>query len=382
MLDILNGIRVIDLGTVVLGPYATQLLADMGADVIKVEPVGGDVFRAARPGRPGGDGAGFLNLNRNKRSIMLDLGAAADRELLYDLVGTADAFVHNMRAKSAQRRGIDYAKIRSIRPDIVYCSARGFGDGPLGDEPAYDDIIQAASGMAWLNADDDGAPRFVRTVLCDKIAGLHLAFAVASGLAARARTGRGCEIDTAMFEAMASFLMIEQLSGQSFDPELPDRGYGRLNAAGRRPYKTSDGYVTIMPYTGAQWQRFLNMTGHEELARSDMVTDGEKRSQNIEALYEIIMQVAAQRSTAEWLEALRAADIPCAPVNRLEDLPQMPHLKDKGFFGKYTHPAEGGLNYVSSPFTSQTAASLDNSPPPLLDADRAAIIAELKGEQA
>lgn len=378
MLDLLKGVRVVDLSTVVLGPYATQLLADFGAEVIKVEPRGGDVFRAARPGRKGGDGAGFLNLNRNKRSIMLDLGRAEDKAILDGLVGSAHAFVHNMRPKSAKRGGIDYAAIRALKPDIVYCSARGFGEGPLGDEPAYDDIIQAASGMAWLNADEKGEPRFVRTVLCDKIAGLHLAFAVAAGIAARERTGQGCEIELPMFEAMASFLLIEQLSGQTFEPPLPDRGYGRLDAAGRRPYRTKDGFLAIMPYTAAHWQRFLRLTGRGELADADFVLDGEKRSEQIETLYGLIMDVSADRTTSDWLELLREADIPCAPVNRLEDLPHEPHLAATGFFGRYEHPVEGTLNYPSSPFSSSTSVNGPDSPPPALDADRAAIIADLE----
>jgi crotonobetainyl-CoA:carnitine CoA-transferase CaiB-like acyl-CoA transferase len=377
VLDLLKGVRVVDLGTVVLGPYATQLLADMGADVIKIEPPEGDAFRAARPGRKGGDGAGFLNLNRNKRSIVLDLGRAEDREVLHGLVASAVAFVHNMRPRSAMRRGIDYAAISAIKPDIVYCSAKGFGEGPLGDEPAYDDVIQAASGMAWLNADENGEPRFVRTVLCDKIAGLHLAFAVASGLAARERTGQGCEIALPMFEAMASFLLIEQLSGQTFEPPLPERGYGRLNAAGRRPYRTKDGFIAIMPYTAAHWQRFLRLTGRGELADADFVTDGQERSEQIETLYGLIMDVSAERTTGEWLELLREADIPCAPVNRLEELPDELHLVVNGFFRRYEHPVEGTLNYPSSPFASSTSASTPDNPPPALDADRAAIIADL-----
>jgi len=377
MFDLLKGIRVIDLSTVVLGPYATQLLADMGADVIKVEPAGGDVFRAARPGRKGGDGAGFLNLNRNKRSLVLDLVQESEREILADLVRTADVVVHNLRDGSARKLGIDYDAIKAIRPDIVYCSARGFGKGIHGDDPAYDDCIQAASGLAWLNADANGEPRFVRTILCDKVAGLHLAFAVAAGLASRARTGEGCQIETPMYEAMASFLLIEQLSGQTFIPPMPDRGYGRLNAAGRRPYPTSDGYVAIMPYTAGQWRRFLPMIGREDLAASDSIGNDQTRSAIIEELYALIEAAAPRRSTAEWLEILRAADIPCAPVNRLEDLPEEPHLAGTGFFGRMTHPAEGELLYAGSPFACPTASRTPDRPAPALDADRAEILREL-----
>lgn len=377
MFDLLQGLRVIDLSTVVLGPYATQLVADMGADVIKVETTTGDVFRAARPGRPGGDGAGFLNLNRNKRSIALDLTRADDKRILERLVATADVFVHNMRDNGARKLGLDHGAIRALKPDIVYCSARGFGRGPYGDEPAYDDCIQAASGLAWLNADEKGEPRFVRTVMCDKVAGLHLAFAIAAGVASRARTGQGCHIETPMYEAMTSFLMIEQLSGQSFVPPLPDRGYARLNAPGRRPYRTRNGHVAIMPYTAAQWQRFLRLIGQGELAASPIITNDQERSRQIDRLYDLIAQAAPSRTAAEWLDLLRAADIPCAPVNRLEDLPAEPHLAGTGYFRTMTHPVEGGLMYAAPPFASDTAQQRPDRPPPVLDGDRAEILAEL-----
>ncbi len=380
MFDLLKGITVVDLTTVVLGPYATQLLADMGANVIKVEPKSGDVFRGARPGRDGGDGAGFLNLNRNKRSIALDLTVSADKSTLYQLTEKADVFVHNLRDDSADKLGIDYFNVCGHKPDIVYCSARGFGRGPYGDEPAYDDCIQAAAGLAWLNADDQGEPRYVRTVLCDKIAGLHLAFAVATGIAARERTGKGCHIEAPMFESMVSFLLIEQLSGQSFVPPLPDRGYVRLNAASRRPYRTRDGYVAIMPYTAAQWVRFLRLSGCHELAEADWILSDELRSVRIEQLYELIERVAPARKSAEWLDALKERDIPCAPVTRLEDLPNDMHLRSTDYFATMTHASEGELMYPRSPFAVHTGSRRPDWPAPILDADREDILAGLDGD--
>lgn len=376
MFDLLNGIRVIDLSTVVLGPYATQLLADMGADVVKVEPRGGDVFRGARPGRKGGDGAGFLNVNRNKRSIMVDLDTADDRETLYRLVATADVFIHNLRERSARKLGVDHRSISERKPDIVYCSARGFAHGPYGHTPAYDDCIQAAAGLAWLNAGESGEPRYVRTILCDKVAGLHLAFAAAAGIAARERTGKGCRIETPMFEAMVSFLLIEQLSGQTFIPPLPERGYVRLNASGRRPYRTRDGYITIMPYTAVHWRRFLKLVGREDVADADWLDNRELLSARIDELYELIAAAAPGRTTDEWLRLGRELDIPCAPVNRLEDLPNDPHLAATGFFGRMTHPVEGDLLYSRSPFAVDTVARPDR-PAPALDADRAEILGEI-----
>lgn len=379
MLDLLKGIRVVDLSTVVLGPYATQMLADLGADVIKVEPKGGDVFRAARPGRDGGDGAGFLNLNRNKRSIVLDLTSGDDRSILHDLVRGADVLVHNMRPNSATRLGIDYEAIRNVREDIVYCSARGFGNGPYGDEPAYDDCIQAASGLAWLNCDANGEPRYLRTIACDKIAGLHLAVAIASGLVARGRSGKGVQIEVPMFEAITSFLMVEQLSGQSFVPSMPDRGYARLDAAGRKPYRTKDGFAAIMPYTARHWRRFLGLVGRDDLIEAPIVNDAEMRSANIDKLYDLIEQAAPERTTTEWLAALRERDIPCAPVNRLEDLVDDPHMVQTGFFATMDHRAEGKLRYARTPFASGTNPTSADHPAPQLDGDREAILAEADG---
>lgn len=377
MYDLLRGLRIIDLSTVVLGPYATQLLADMGADVIKVEPKRGDVFRTARPGRDGGDGAGFLNLNRNKKSIALDLTDSNDHALLMNLVSTADVFVHNLRDRSAAKNRIDYETISRRRPRIVYCHARGFGRGVSAGEPAYDDCIQASAGLAWLNADDGGMPRFVRSLLCDKVAGLHLAFAIAAGVLARERNGKGVQIELPMYEAMASFLLVEQLSGQTFVPPLPDRGYVRLNADGRRPHKTKDGFIAIMPYTAAQWQRFFKAIGQDDLVHSSLITDDEDRSQNIDQLYQIIAKVAPSKTTEDWLLLLRAADVPVAPVNRLDDLPNDDHLRSVNFFKRISHPAEGALLSASSPFVVVGDVDKPDRPAPVLDGDRAAIVAEL-----
>lgn len=381
MLDLLQGIRVIDLTTVVLGPYATQMLADFGAEVIKVEPKGGDIFRSARPGHSGGDGAGFLNLNRNKKSIVLDLGQEGDRQILQQLVSQADVFVHNIRRQSALKLGIDFDTIKGWKSDIVYGWARGYGSGPYEDEPAYDDCIQAASGLAWLNADEKGEPKFVRTILCDKVAGLHLAFAIAAGLAARARSGDACQVETPMYETMASFLLIEQLSGQTFVPPLPDRGYERLNTPGRKPYKTADDYLAIMPYTSAHWRRFLTMVGETALLEAGWPLEPEQRSARIAELYGVIEKHAKKRATQDWLTCLSEADIPCAPVNKLEDLPADAHLKAGALFRTFDHPRSGGLQYVANPITSKTAATLPDHPAPVLDADHPEILAQLDTRQ-
>lgn len=377
MFDLLKGVRIVDLSTIVLGPYATQLLGDFGADVIKVEAPSGDLFRAARPGRPGGDGAGFLNVNRNKRSIVLDLAQDADRQALLRLVATADVFVHNMRPRAIGRLGFDYDAVRAVRPDIVYCAARGFGAGLQGDEPAYDDIVQAASGLAWLNAGPDGTPRYVPSILADKVAGLHLALAIAAGIASRERSGEGVFIETPMYEAMVSFLLPEHLGGETFDPPIGPMGYDRLTSPDRRPFRTADGYLTIMPYTLAHWQRYLRMTGNDALADDPRVVEPEQRSRHVDMLYAVIAAASPTRTNGEWIALLRDADIPHAAVNRMEDLIDDPHLASAKMFGWLDHPREGRIRSMRSPFAMRGREEAPDRPAPALGADTSAILAEI-----
>lgn len=376
MLGLLKGVRVIDFTTIVLGPYATQTLGDLGAEVIKVEPIGGDGFRAVRPGHHAEMGAGFLNLNRNKRSIAVDLRRPEGIALVDAMVAKADLVVHNMRAASAERLGIDFARLRTINPRLAYCYTAGFGEGGRdSDEPAYDDTIQARSGLAWLNANAAGEPRFVSTILADKIGGLHLAIGAIAALAARDRSGEAVCVEAPMFEAMASFLLIEQLAGRSFVPPLGSIGYDRLLSPYRKPFATRDGYVAILPYTGAQWTRFLELIDRADLAADPRVTDPVQRSRNIDMLYALVEQAMPARTTREWLTLLSAHDIPCAPVNRVEDLLEDGHLADVGMIRNVEHPSEGALLSVRSPFRAGT--DQPDRPAPRNGHDTRALLREL-----
>ena len=273
MLTLLNGIRVLDLTTVVLGPYATQILADFGADVIKVEPPAGDVFRSVRPGRSEQLGAGFLNTNRNKRSIAIDLRSDAGRRAFETLARQADVVVHNMRPKSARKLGVDFESLKAVNDRIIYCFAAGFGHvGEKADEPAYDDTIQAASGLAYLNAGAQGEPRFLPTIIADKVGGLHLALAVLAALASPDRGRKAICIEAPMFESMVSFLLVEQLAGRTFEPPLGGIGYDRLKSPYRKPFRTRDGFISIIPYTALQWTRFLGLVGRAQFAADPRVT--------------------------------------------------------------------------------------------------------------
>ena len=351
MFDLLKGIKVIDLTTVALGPYATQLLGDFGADVIKIESGDGDVLRTVSPGRGSEMGAGFLNFNRNKRSLVLDLKQEAGQAVLHKLLEDADVLVHNMRNATAAQLGVSYEQIKLIQPDLVYCCSAGFGSlGPDHNAPAYDDIIQARCGLAALNADAEGVPQFVRTIICDKVVGLHLAFAVAMGLVQKARTGGGVFIEAPMLETMVSFVMAEHLAGHTLIPEEGELGYERLMTRNRRPFQTSDGYLAILPYTTRHWIRFFQICELEDWATAEIVIDPATRSRNIDTLYAKIAELAPSKSTAQWMAALGEKDIPCAPVSSLEDLFTDPHLSATGLFREISDDRLGGLREIRSPF--------------------------------
>ena len=358
MLDLLDRPRVLDFTSVVLGPYATQILGDLGADVIKIEPLAGDIFRAAGPGHSAEMGAGHLNLNRNKRSLAIDLRDPGARGAIDRLVAGADLVIHNMRPASAERLGIGFERLKTINPRIAYAFAAGFGsEGRDADEPAYDDVIQARSGLAAINADAGGEPRFLKTIAADKVAGLHLAIAALGALAKRDRTGEAVCVEAPMFESVVSFLFTEQLAGRTFDPPLGGAGYHRLMSPNRRPHRTKDGFIAIMPYSTRHWQRFFQLAGRPEMADDPRVTDAATRSRNVDALYAMIGEACPARTTAEWLEALAERDIPCAAVQSLDEVLEDPHLSSVAMFPSLEHPSEGAIRGVRSPFRTGEAST-------------------------
>jgi crotonobetainyl-CoA:carnitine CoA-transferase CaiB-like acyl-CoA transferase len=351
MFHLLSGIKIIDLTTIVLGPYATQILGDFGAEVIKVESTDGDLFRAVRPGRRPDIGVQFQNFNRNKQSVALDLKTPEAREVLYQLVADADVVVHNMRSRSAQQLGTSFDELRKHNSQLIYCYAPGFADGgPSQNDPAYDDIIQARSGLAALNADADGAPKFVRSIVCDKVVGLHLAIAVLTGIVHRLKTGAGVCIEAPMLESMTAFLMSEHLAGHSLVPPEGELGYSRMMSKHRQPYRTRDGYLAILPYSTRHWTRFFTLCGATTLAEDPRVTNAELRSEHIDELYQEIARIAPTRSNDEWLTALKAQDIPCSAVNQLDELARDPQLVASGSFETLQDPVLGTLQQLRSPF--------------------------------
>ncbi|MCW9035286.1 MAG: CoA transferase, partial [Rhodospirillales bacterium] len=376
--DMLQGCRVIDLTTIVLGPYATQILGDMGADVIKVEPPSGDLFRNSSTSRTPGMAPGFMNCNRNKRSIALDLKSEGGHAVMIDLIKSADVFVHNMRPQAAARLGLSYQDLKSVNPKLIYCTGPGYGQsGPYADYPAYDDVIQAATGIGRLNATDEGEPQFFPTVVCDKIAGLHLSLAVLGGLAKRQSSDEGCYIETPMFESVLSFLYVEHLDALTFRPETGDSGYARVLSPYRKPYKTKDDYIAVLPYNGQHWKKFFILADREDLANADWIQNPTSRSQNIGKLYGTLAEIMMERTTVEWLSELKRLEIPCSPVNDLDGLLNDPHLNETGFFQEVDHPTEGEIRTIRSPFLVEDVQTTDDKPAPKIGQHSLEILQEL-----
>ena len=362
----LSGVRVIDITTIILGPYATQLLGDLGADVIKIEaPGAGDPIRHAGPKRNEGMGGIFLNVNRNKRSVVLDLKQEGAKGVLRRLVPTADVFFHNMRPQAIGRLGFDYEAVSDLRPDIVYCGAYGYSEkGPYGAKPAYDDLIQGASGLAVLGADSDGAPRYTPTILVDKLVGLMASQAILGALYHRSQTGEGQKVEVPMFETMTAFMLAEHIYGRAFEPPIEGSGYARVISPHRRPAKAKDGYICILPYTEAQWSSFFEISGRSELGLDPRFKDYASRNRNIDALYEMIGEAIAEKTVAEWAALCDRTQIPWAPVNTLDDLFVDEHLRAIGFFHRSTHPSEGDTVLPEPPVQfSATPASIHRHAP-------------------
>ena len=346
----LQGVRVVDLTTVMLGPFCTQILGEMGAEVIKIETPEGDVNRWTGESRSPGMSTGQLIKGRNKRSIILDLKVKKVRKVFETLIQTADVFVHNIRPKAAKRLAIDYETIAELNPSIIYASATGFGEtGPFADKPAYDDLIQGASGIASLFGKVTGTPRYVPSVMADKTTGLFLSNYISMALFHRERTGEGQKLHVPMYESFAAFVVSEHMQGQTFVPPTGPAGYTRMLTAHRKPYETKDGFICVVPYTQKHWVNFLTLTGRADLIKDPRFSNQTERTKNIDTLYEIVSDNMKSRSTNDWIIALSDADIPAGPMNSPEDLFECPHLKAVDMFPEIEHPTEGRIKHIKVP---------------------------------
>jgi crotonobetainyl-CoA:carnitine CoA-transferase CaiB-like acyl-CoA transferase len=363
----LAGVRVVDCTTVVLGPWAAQQLGDLGADVVKVEPPEGDTTRQLGPMRNPDMGAFYLAVNRNKRSIVLDLKQEAARGALLRLAEGADVLLHNYRPQAARRLGMSYEAFRAVNPGIVYVGTYGFrAAGPYGEKPAYDDIIQAASGVASAQSSLIGEPRYVPTIVADKTSSMTVLAAVLAALYHKARTGEGQEVEVPMFESMVAWVMVEHLYGETFVPPAETIGYKRILNPYRRPFKTRDGYLAILPYTDQNWRDFFALAGRQDLLDDPRYKTLASRLKHIEGLYEELARIATTRTNAEWLTELDQRNIPAMTVNSLESLLRDPHLGAVGFWQIVEHPTEGTMRLPGIPAAySKTPGTIRRLPPRL-----------------
>jgi crotonobetainyl-CoA:carnitine CoA-transferase CaiB-like acyl-CoA transferase len=371
----LAGIRVVDLTSVVFGPYATQIMADMGADVIKVEPPEGDNTRWISAGPVPGMGGVYVNVNRGKRSVMLNLREEADREVLRKLVATADVFIHSMRGRAIAKLGFSYEDVKAIRPDAIYVNCYGYSRrGPEADQPAYDDTIQAECGITHVQKLINGEPGFVGTIMADKVAGLHALYATMMALFHRERTGEGQEVEVTMFEAMASFMLVEHANGRLFDPPLGPANYHRAVERNRRPYKTKDGYVAALIYNDKHWNAFIAAVQPDW--NSPEFATLELRAKQIGRVYGLLGETFLTRTTQEWLDLLRELAIPVAPLRSTDELFENEHLNDIGFFEKVASPY-GEVTFPGVPTWFSASPGKVQGPAPALGENNAEILKEL-----
>jgi len=343
---------VVELSSEPAGCYCAKTFADLGADVIKVEPPEGDTTRRLGPARNPGMSAFFLACNRNKRSVVLDLKQPSGRAALLKLAASADVMLHNFRPAPAARLGLDYEAFRAVNPRLVYVATYGFrARGPYGEKPAYDDVIQAASGLSMLQASVVGEPRYVPTIVADKTSSLTVLSSVLAALVHRERTGEGQAVEVPMMESVVAYVMVEHLYGETFIPPIESAGYKRILARWRRPFQTKDGFLAVVPYTDTHWRTFFEIAGRPDLLTDPRFQSLESRLANIETLYEELGKIVATRSSAEWLEALERANVPATIVNTLESLFTDPQLEATGFWKTVEHPTEGTLRMPDIPAT-------------------------------
>jgi crotonobetainyl-CoA:carnitine CoA-transferase CaiB-like acyl-CoA transferase len=343
----LKGLRILDLTTVLFGPFGTQTLGDWGAEVIKIESLTGDTWRNSGQFRNRGMSGQFMAANRNKRSVALDLKHEGGKAVLRRLIATADALVSNIRPAGLERLGFSYATCRELNPRIIYAVATGFGqDGPWRARPAFDEIIQAASGFASAMGSDE-EPAFVPSLIGDKICGMALTSAVTAALLHRERTGEGQMVEVPMLETLAAFNSIEMFGGYAFVPPVGPSGYKRMKA--RRPVRTKDGWLTMLPYSGDNWCAFFEAVGHPECVEEFSVRDPVLRAQNIDKIYDRMRDIAPSRTTAEWEALFLRIDVPHAAFAKLTEIAEQPHLKAVGLFQELDHPTEGKIRQARPP---------------------------------
>jgi crotonobetainyl-CoA:carnitine CoA-transferase CaiB-like acyl-CoA transferase len=371
----LAGVRVIDLTAMVMGPYCTQIMADMGADVIKVEPPEGDNTRYISVGPAPGMSGVYVNVNRGKRAIVLDLRTDDGKIALRALIGTADVFIHSMRSKAVAKLGFGYDEVAAMNPSIVYTNCYGYGRrGPNRDLPAYDDTIQAECGLPAVQEQLTGEANYVGTIMADKVAGLTALYATMMALFHRERTGEGQEVEVAMFETMASFMLVEHANGAMFDPPLGPAVYPRTVAPNRRPYRTKDGRIAALIYNDKHWNAFIGAV--RPAWATELYATLELRANDIDTVYGLVAQTMLERTTDEWMALFRELEIPAAPLNTPDALFDHPHLNAVGLF-ETVDTQYGPVRMPGVPTWFSRTPGRIAGPTRELGADTAAVLEEL-----
>jgi crotonobetainyl-CoA:carnitine CoA-transferase CaiB-like acyl-CoA transferase len=362
----LDGLRVLDLTSVLMGPFATQLLADMGADVIKIEPPTGDAVRGIGPMRNPGMGSNFLHVNRNKRSLVLNLKNPEGLETFFKLVETADVVVYNIRPQAMARLGIDYERLKAINPRIIYAGLYGYSEkGPYAGKPAYDDLIQGVAAIpSLMSKASGGEPRYVPLAMADRTVGLMACNVILAAVVSRYQTGVGQSVEVPMFETLTQYVLGEHMSGASYDPPLGPTGYARLLVKERRPYRTLDGYLCVLIYTDRHWEKFLELMGRAELFKEDpRFANIGARSIHINDLYAMVAQAMSTDTSKNWIERLDQADIPCMLMHDIDSLLKDPHLLAVGMLQHVEHPSEGRMLEIGVPFSFSGSSGLSVQKP-------------------
>ena len=361
----LKDIKILDLTSVGFGPYACQILGDYGAEIIKIESREGDITRGIAPFRNKGMGHFFINANRNKRSLVLDLKTEAGKKAFFKLAEKSDVIMTSIRPAAMDRLGIGYEVCKQLNPSLIYVALVGFGQsGPYAKRPAYDDIIQGVSGMAAMQGGREGDPTFVNASVCDKICSQIAVHATLAALFSRTATGTGQLVEVPMFESMVGFNLVEHQSGMTFEPPLGSTGYERSMVKYRRPYATKDGFVCALPYTTKHWQTFFSIMQREDLLNDPRVLDPKVRSEKIGELYELVAELVSDWATGDLLNALKEGDIPHGEATQLFDLTNDDHLQAVEFFQTHEHPTEGKIKLTSPPVKfSKTPATIRRLPP-------------------
>ena len=389
----LKGVRILDMTSVVFGAYATQMLGDLGAEVIKVEfpggrrGGGGDIMRWAGHGQPDGPddlGPIFMTINRNKRSVLLDVREPEAKTALEQLIRSCEVFAVSVRYEGLRRLGLDYDTVRALRPDIIYVHGAGYGaDGPYAGEPAYDDLIQSASGFADLlpRTDGDATPRLIPSLVADKVSGHFMVQAILAALFHHQRTGEGQFVEVPMLECMTSFNLAEHFFGHVYDPPTGPWAYTRVANPQRKPYRTRDGYIGLLPYTDAQWDQFFDAAGMgETFGKDPRFADYRARVTHIRELYALVETVTPTRTTDEWLALLKPLQIPVVKMNRLDELLDDPHLEAVGLFERYEHPEAGAYMAMRPPLRFSVTPTNIRRHPPRLGEHTSEVLAELDTE--